>query len=357
MNQNGDSTKEIEEIHQDVLSFTNNVLKLKNPSRLELRTKEEFNKILEEELKKANKKIPDGKVRAFITDNLVIYLNQDALEGETFNEWCAEIDTYFQPYGYFVSQTKLGQHLHELGRLYVDENSYSSIFGIGEWSKEKIENILKPRGYQFERMQTELRNSLKLHDYEKDHEISRMLWEKAHETELNKLYVPKKPEPDEIIMACIEYAALDISKKFNVAFRELESMSIHDIFTKSFVYKELVENPKKTQPRPSPQKLDYLEGCGAKLSSAIGDDKPIGDIKVLLKGIEKELLQLDADGIEDSKNLCTQASALYDFIGSIPPKFRIEEKITNPEGYTLEVQSFVNGLEIFVKRYDINEEK
>lgn len=92
--------EDIERIDEDVRLFTDDELKLNNSSKPRLETEDEFHEILEQEAKKAGIEISedDGERKAFISDDLIIHLNQHALEGNLFKEWSAAAISFFQPY-------------------------------------------------------------------------------------------------------------------------------------------------------------------------------------------------------------------------------------------------------------------
>lgn len=343
---------EIEKIYEDVLSFTDDDLRLNNKSKPQLESGEEFYRILEKESRKANIEIPELEVTGLIDNNLIIHLNYHAIEGELFRELSAKIIAFFQPYAVFLERTELGGELLKSGKLNKLSEKYYLLDGIGIWVEEETEKRLKTKGYHFERLHSELTKKWELSQYHKDRssdidkarDICRRLWRDAVKADLSKLYGQKKAEPNEIIVASILYASADVFKDFNTTFLELENMPISEIFVKSGLYLEAIE---KLIP---PEEIKEVEDCVKKLGYLVGLERPIGDIKGSLKKIEEVLLQLDKNyRIEFPDEIDKRVSKLYEIIKDHPAMKRIEE-IPDPL-YKTSLQNLLIDIEKFIDRY------
>jgi len=340
-------TEEIERINDDACWFTDDFLKLNSNSKPRLETKEEF----EQEAKKAGIELSKykGKVRSFMSEDLVTHLNQHALKGELPREWGAVAILFPKPYAFFVERTRLGSQLRESGEMWRLDERYPALGGIARFVVIEGMNMLITRGYRSNEILPEIMNELQSNRYHKFYEICRNLWGNAHESarrdDLKNLYAEgsKKPEPNEIIVASILCASSDISKDFNRAFLELKNMSIPDVFVKSELYGMLAE---KLVPATE---LDDIENLVKELGFGIGTDKQIGDIREVLKKIKERSLQLGVQYGNDSlKEIGGRASQLYKTIESQPYKFAIKE-IPGSETYIMLLQNFLSDSENFLK--------
>lgn len=348
----GTMKEEIEEINEDVSLFTDNSLKLKSSSKPQLETKEEFDEMLEQEMKKAGIKLSedDGEVRFLMSEDLVTHLNQHALKGGLFREWSAVAILFPKSYAFFSELTEQGRQLRELSETWRLDERYPALGGIARFVVIEGMTRLEPKGYRSNEILPEIMNELKSsRRYYKFYATCRKLWDNAHESErkgdLNNLYAEgsRKPEPNEIIAASVLCAASDVSKNFNEAFLELESMSILDIFDKSGSY--MIRNEKLI---PATE-LDDMEKLIKELGFGIGTEKQIGNIREVLRKIKEKSLQLGEHYENGSlKTIGGQALQLYKSIESQPYKLRIGE-ISNSKNYTTLLQNLLNDCENFIK--------
>lgn len=337
---------EIEKIHEDILSFTDNVLKLNNNSRPQLETEESFYNLLEMELRKSGMKMPEDEPRAFISDDLIIHLNQRALEGDLFKEWSATAIVFFQPYAFFLERTDVGEQLRNSDKLGQLSKECYFLDGIGKWVEKESWGRLNTRGYDFDRVQFELIGELKSHEYYRAYKICEKLWKSAETADLSRLYGPKKAEPNEIIVASILLASTGESRDFNASFLELGNMPIPQIFVKSGLYVEAIEKPSI----PS-EELGIMEKHIKELGFIMAAERSIGDVREALKRTEGELLQLGKDyEVNSLTELGERASKLYGIIETHLPKLRIEE-IPDSKTYTMLLQTLLDDSEKFLKRY------
>ncbi len=337
---------EIEKIHEDVLSFTDDVLRLNNSSRPQLDTKVTFYNLLEMELRKSGTKMPEGEPRAFISDDLIIHLNQHALEGDLFKDWSATAIAFFQPYAFFLERTDVGEQLRNSGKLGQLSKECHFPDGIGRWVEKESWGRLKARGYDFDRVQFELIGELKSHDYYRSYEICEKLWKSAETADLSRLYGSKKAEPNEIIVASILLASTGESRDFNASFLELENMSIPQIFVKSGLYMEAIEKPLV----PS-EELETVEKYIKELGFMMAAERPIGDVREALKRTEEKLLQLGKDyEVNFLTELGGRALKLYGIIENHQYKLRIEE-IPDSKTYIMLLQTLLNDSKNSLERY------
>lgn len=335
----------IENVYEDVLSFTDGVLKLNNNSRPKFyNTEDEFCEIVYGLLEKKNKEIVEGSIhRAIIDDELVIHLNPSD------KQFYAPIIGFFQPYGFFLTHTDLGKDLHESGKedVLYDEKYYF-LDGIGRWVEKEIVNRFGRKGYDFGKIEHELFSDLKSSPCYKAYEICEKLWKEAdeHKKELTKLHSSlKDPEPNEVIIASILFASRDPSQGFNVAFRELENMSISDIFVKSGLY---IEKINKIIP---PEEVEIARRYITELGMATATRRSIGDINILLKQTEEKLLQFTEEyGIVSFTKLSKQSSNLYRLFETSEPYKRIDE-LADPIGCAEAMGRFLTDAENQLKRY------
>jgi len=338
--------EEIERIfHEDVLPITNDILKLNNSSRPKLLTLENFYEVAEREAKKIDMELPEDELIAFLGEDLITYLNQHALEGELFNEWSAAAMAFFQPYAFFLEKTDIGEQLLKSGKLHAANEKFNFLDGVGRFVEEEVGNRLKTKGYLWERIQPDLMKNLESSQYRKAYEICKTLWEEAWKTDLCKLY-PKGAKPNEIIVACILSASVDISKDFNTAFLELENMSIPQIFAKSELYLEAVEKPSIL-----PTELEEMQSYIKEIGLFVATERPISDIREILKKTKEKLLHVGKNyEIASLTELGEQASQLYGIFEKQLPKLRIEE-IPDSKTCVMLLQNFLTDTENFLKQY------
>jgi len=164
-----------------------------------------------------------------------IYLNEDVLEGNQFEQWLFAVLTYFQPYAYVLEETEYGKWVSEEAKSGKGLEGLGSNLLGGICRAVEIDTIKKYRNYYSRDVEREIMKDLKEPEEGED-EVRKKEVQEGYKIirDLQDRAKNSKDEMDDITRARIIKAALKVvgrNKKFDSNLKDMyESWEIHEIY-------------------------------------------------------------------------------------------------------------------------------